>query len=1165
MRAWAVFVSVSAVLAGCFAPTPASNGPASNGSSTIDDKTGGSGSQAPTTPLVGPEGGVVRSADGLLLLTVPEGALAAPTPITIQTTAPGGAVEGTVALGSYEFLPSGLVFAIPARLEARVPAIEGVDELPLIAPALSDAAGTSVVGNVTIQREESGYLVSGDVRHFSKISFLWYHLTAIVEPDSIVRGVGQRFWTDLRVITGSRIPETMTREVYMAKFRTVTYHERILAPVESLRFEEFGGVASGLLGEYREANNLYRCASVGKGFLEYVIDAREAFPERLLTTFTSERHVTFRIPVECRERTEPSPTTIFVGADGGTYTLAGGDGTAVEVRVPFGAFRDEVPIEVETALGGAGQGLSLGPTGGPVALDAPITVEITTALGVGQGLPVVSVQAPSGSQSVSPVEEVRLEDGTTIARQRVELTELGPAWMNGWGGDARASLVLNPEAFRHAVRSKIEVALVISDIVSDVSWFTFRDPHAEIFVSGPLAIVKLMDPFGDRSLGNSEGGKFQMTREATGTIECLAPGRGRVTTQLSYSASQPSGGNTWGSPPRPILLAREVECFVPEGATLIDTAGGSATSTDGKLLLVLPEGALTRPTPVHIIPSTAGYVFHPAELTLEKPAEVRMVVDPEASTLPLPEGAGVDPEGTADFSEEAQQRFVEFTIEKFGALNFVSSGVSVTIGPVALEHGVDAPFDHTTRVVVFPDAPVAPEGRVDTFASRAGSLTELDFPSGSVARPGASPAFGAPSDVSAGGISALESTANVQYRCTFPGPGAIHFRVTFLVSSASEGSLPRVAEVEVAADRSTTCVAPPAPPPPPATPGLKFGGVAFDRASEGIQVLPQNWGPFTSEAAIALVTLEDGWTAIDLGTGTALHTEAFGLKYYHRATGAIASDGTGFVVAASAFDWRLTPFSGEKFGATETTSSSASFFPFGPDGGLIRPNSNSLDPVMLRAEPDGTITRTAITSRLPGNRFLSSAFPLGPAGPLVAIARDPSDGNSATTERYFAWWVPGLDLSAGVKTAIDIGTSPGDVHCLNGLCLVSDYGTQKAVVFTFTPDGTLTLTNTRTGTIALRDAATSDGTTAFFGVHMSADSLPALVLDVAGGVVRDFTLGINPPCNGPRDLAVARNAGGPGWHVLVAVCDENDRIEVSRPFRVSQLEPGGDPFDPAPP
>jgi len=83
---------------------------------------------------VGPRGGTVESADGVVTLTVPAGALASEQPLVLlETDAPAGMMATAYALE-----PAGLVFAIPATVTfeldaAAEPQLQAADLEPLVA------------------------------------------------------------------------------------------------------------------------------------------------------------------------------------------------------------------------------------------------------------------------------------------------------------------------------------------------------------------------------------------------------------------------------------------------------------------------------------------------------------------------------------------------------------------------------------------------------------------------------------------------------------------------------------------------------------------------------------------------------------------------------------------------------------------------------------------------------------------------------------------------------------------------------------------------------------------------------------------------------------------------------------------------------------------------
>lgn len=99
----------------------------------------GTASGAPTTATIGPAGGSLASSDGRFSLTVPAGALSAPTALTIQP------VTNTASSGvglAYRVDPRGTHFAVPARLSFKLMA----DDLDRSSPtnllaASQDAAG----------------------------------------------------------------------------------------------------------------------------------------------------------------------------------------------------------------------------------------------------------------------------------------------------------------------------------------------------------------------------------------------------------------------------------------------------------------------------------------------------------------------------------------------------------------------------------------------------------------------------------------------------------------------------------------------------------------------------------------------------------------------------------------------------------------------------------------------------------------------------------------------------------------------------------------------------------------------------------------------------------------------------------------------------------------
>ena len=99
----------------------------------------------PASATIGPEGGSIRSSDGIFALNVPAGALATPTPISIEVTtndAPGAVGPG------YKVSPGGLAFAQPALLRLHYGAggldVGGIDNASLA--VLTDAGWAGLTG-----------------------------------------------------------------------------------------------------------------------------------------------------------------------------------------------------------------------------------------------------------------------------------------------------------------------------------------------------------------------------------------------------------------------------------------------------------------------------------------------------------------------------------------------------------------------------------------------------------------------------------------------------------------------------------------------------------------------------------------------------------------------------------------------------------------------------------------------------------------------------------------------------------------------------------------------------------------------------------------------------------------------------------------------------------
>ncbi len=132
----------------------------------VGTPTGGKVSQS-----IGPEGGVVRTADGKVSLTVPAGALTQATTISLQP------IENKAFLGigsAYEFSPDGLKFAKPAQLTVKYEAgsLDGTSP-EAIGIAFQDEKRVWQGKAAQVNPTEGTFTAS--VPHFSSWAFFKYY------------------------------------------------------------------------------------------------------------------------------------------------------------------------------------------------------------------------------------------------------------------------------------------------------------------------------------------------------------------------------------------------------------------------------------------------------------------------------------------------------------------------------------------------------------------------------------------------------------------------------------------------------------------------------------------------------------------------------------------------------------------------------------------------------------------------------------------------------------------------------------------------------------------------------------------------------------------------------------------------------------------------------
>lgn len=128
-------------------------------SSTDDGDSSGTGAGEEAT--IGPEGGTVTSADGVVRIAIPASALAEEVTITIgpASSPPAGALGEVVEIG-----PSGTTFATPVRITF---VLDGVDLRGRDASEVRVATGDGGAWQLLGAQAQDGGEVSGEVSHLS--------------------------------------------------------------------------------------------------------------------------------------------------------------------------------------------------------------------------------------------------------------------------------------------------------------------------------------------------------------------------------------------------------------------------------------------------------------------------------------------------------------------------------------------------------------------------------------------------------------------------------------------------------------------------------------------------------------------------------------------------------------------------------------------------------------------------------------------------------------------------------------------------------------------------------------------------------------------------------------------------------------------------------------
>ena len=230
-----------------------------------------SGDSTAVSAVIGSAGGSLTSSDGNATLTVPAGALADDTKITM-TEVSGNDIPAELqdpsVLKVYDMQPDGLQFATPATVEVHtLGSTAPPDGAPLIG-LISDSHSTlELLGPVNQTIDSNGITVSGPINHFSSLAVV--HSTGLnvtLEASPSTVSVGGEFTVTATVIQ-SKDSQTDGTGVFNSSWTS---------PVgPAADFDPPGFTIAPAVNEGRETSSMAigTCAGVGTGKVNVVLQA----------------------------------------------------------------------------------------------------------------------------------------------------------------------------------------------------------------------------------------------------------------------------------------------------------------------------------------------------------------------------------------------------------------------------------------------------------------------------------------------------------------------------------------------------------------------------------------------------------------------------------------------------------------------------------------------------------------------------------------------------------------------------------------------------------------------------------------------------------------------------------------------------------------------------
>lgn len=594
-----------------------------------------------------------------------------------------------------------------------------------------------------------------------------------------------------------------------------------------------------------------------------------------------------------------------------------------------------------------------------------------------------------------------------------------------------------------------------------------------------------------------------------------------------------------------------------DGTGKVGAAGGTVTSTDGALSLVVPAGALSADTAITIEPlSTApaevgdlvmqvGYRFGPDGLTFATPVQIELELDDAISsdTKPVPFAllvSGGSVEGLTDyevtFDRDSGKVRLAGKTSHFSDLVVGSIIAGDTITPELFSITVTQPPPASLEV-----GETFKVGM--TLKANGGALAWDDALAADYHDGSTSPlVYNGGQPTALGTFTLDSSTITAQtgtYGCTAEGAGKYDAIVAFIPPSISGDAMPFEAifmavhvgvGLALRIEQSVQCTAPSTPPGPVAPTGIftppasAFFGDSSLTSLDQMFLPPPGWAGTPDTALPVVLTGAQGTQVVDLLTGDSLSRDV----QFMNARGVVAMRGTN----------AQGPQLDHLFIFSSVTNGTTSYEPSWNDFGMLALGSGGLvdaTPIGGTGNAPGIVT--ALGNMLVRQIASSSNGYLQNAPTLMGVPNtyDPVINtmyqHTETGPILFVvdgapseLWIRDLVAENDSVKLADLGDSTMRMRCLPPICAVSNSGSDTLGIFVW--DGTsmpssITPVTADVGVqpigIDIAQLATPGGAPRFaiLTSNFGSDEYSITVVDDAGSIVENNTHAVDPACQSP--------------------------------------------------